>query len=180
MSAAQKSDPVPADGAPSTDKIAEAGRQWVKRWGQAPVASMSATTSIMRVQQILMARLNEMLKEFGLTFPRYEALMLLYLSSRGSLPLGKLGERLQVHRTSVTNLVDGLERAGLAERVPHEHDRRMMLAVITKRGRALAEEATVALNGARFATDPLTRTDLETISRILGKVRAEEDGFAPE
>ena len=73
---------------------------------------MVAVTSMMRVHQILMARLNELLEPFELTFPRYEALMLLYLSSRrGSLPLGKIGERLQVHRTSVTNTIDGLEQA---------------------------------------------------------------------
>ena len=54
----------------------------------------------MRVQQILLARLNDTLKPFDLTFPRYEALMLLYYSRRGALPLGKMGDRLQVHRTS--------------------------------------------------------------------------------
>ncbi len=139
---------------------------------------MSATTSIMRVQQILMARLNDVLKEFDLTFPRYEALMLLFLSSRGSLPLGKIGERLQVHRTSVTNLVDGLERSGYADRVPHEHDRRMILAVITSAGRSAAEQATQVLNEARFATAPLTRSELEAISNVLRKLRADADGFA--
>ena len=139
---------------------------------------MSATTSIMRVQQILMARLNDVLKEFDLTFPRYVALMLLFLSSRGSLPLGKIGERLQVHRTSVTNLVDGLERSGYADRVPHEHDRRMILAVITSAGRSAAEQATQVLNEARFATAPLTRSELEAISNVLRKLRADADGFA--
>ena len=39
---------------------------------------MSAVTSIMRVHQILMARLNDQLGPYGLTFPRYEALMLLF------------------------------------------------------------------------------------------------------
>ena len=141
---------------------------------------MSATTSIMRVQQILMARLNEVLREFDLTFPRYEALMLLYLSSRGSLPLGKLGERLQVHRTSVTNLVDGLERSGFASRVPHPSDRRMMLAVITDAGRAVAEQATEALNAARFATAPLSQAELESISTVLQKLRADADGFTAD
>ncbi len=57
---------------------------------------MMAVTSVMRVQQILLARLNEALEPFELTFPRYEALMLLYLSRAGSLPLGKMGARLQV------------------------------------------------------------------------------------
>ena len=103
--------------------------------------------------------------------------MLLYLSSRGSLPLGKIGERLQVHRTSVTNLVDGLERSGFAERKPHEHDRRMMLAVITDAGRAVAEESTQALNEVRFATEPLTHGDLDSITHILRKLRADADGF---
>ena len=62
---------------------------------------MAAVTSIMRAQQVLMARLNEALRPFGLTFPRYEALMLLSFSRAGELPLGKIGERLQVHRTSL-------------------------------------------------------------------------------
>ena len=87
---------------------------------------MSAVTSIMRVQQILLARLNDELKRFDLTFPRYEALMLLYYSRRGSLPLGKMGDRLQVHRTSVTNIIDGLERSGFvtarAARARPAHD----------------------------------------------------------
>src|SRR5215475_250025 len=112
------------------DPIAEARRQWTERWGEEPGPSMSAVTSIMRVQQILLARLNELLKPHGLTFARYEALMLLYFSRRGSLPLGKIGDRLQVHPTSVTNLVDRLERDGLVRREAHETDRRTTLAEI--------------------------------------------------
>ena len=177
MKPADRANGAPAVGDFSTDLIAEAGRQWVQKWGDNAVPSMVATTSIMRVQQILMARLNEILAQFELTFPRYEALMLLYLSSRGSLPLGKIGERLQVHRTSVTNLVDGLERSGFAERRPHEHDRRMMLAVITDAGRSVAEESTQALNEVRFATEPLTHGDLDSITHILRKLRADADGF---
>ena len=177
MEPAERLNGAPAVGSASTDLIAEAGRQWVQNWGDDAMPSMVATTSIMRVQQILMARLNDILGQFELTFPRYEALMLLFLSSRGSLPLGKIGERLQVHRTSVTNLVDGLERAGFAERVPHDHDRRMMLAVITAEGRSAAEQATRALNEVRFATEPLDDRDLDAITEIVRKLRADADGF---
>ena len=106
------------------DPIEEARRHWEARWSPDAATEMVAVTSIMRVHQILMARLNELLEPYELTFPRYEALMLLHFSRRGSLPLGKIGERLQVHRTSVTNTIDGLERAGLVRRVPHESDRR--------------------------------------------------------
>src|SRR5579864_5573943 len=117
---------------------------------------MMAVTSVMRVQQIWLARLNETLAPFELTFARYEALMLLYLSRAGSLPMGKIGARLQVHPTSVTNLIDGLEKLGYAERRPHPEDRRTTLAAITEPGRAIAAQATEALHEIRFGTLPLT------------------------
>lgn len=160
------------------DPIEEAGRQWRKRWGPAPVVPMMAVTSVMRVQQIWLSRLNEALDPFGLSFARYEALMLLYVSRRGSLPLGKMGTRLQVHPTSVTNLVDGLEKLGYAERLRHPTDRRTTLAAITAAGRRAAESATEALHAIRFGTSPLTRAELETITQVLTRLRHAAGDFA--
>jgi len=140
---------------------------------------MVAVTSIMRVHQILMARLNDLLEPFELTFPRYEALMLLHFSSRGSLPLGKIGERLQVHRTSVTNTIDGLEKIGLVRRVPHETDRRTVLAEILPKGREVAEASTKALNEADFATLPLDEDDLAALFSTLRKLREGAEDFSP-
>jgi DNA-binding MarR family transcriptional regulator len=159
------------------DVIAEASHQWSTHWGERPIASMEAVTSLMRAQQILMQRLNALLREHDLTFPRYEALMILFLSRRGTLPLGKIGERLQVHATSVTNLIDGLERSGFVRREADVRDRRATLAVLTDEGREAAEAATAALNDARFCTEPLRRSDLDQITRALRRLRAAEDGF---
>jgi DNA-binding MarR family transcriptional regulator len=138
---------------------------------------MMAVTSVMRAQQILLGRLNEALDEFGLTFARYEALMLLYFSRAGSLPLGKMGARLQVHPASVTNLVDGLERGGLVQRAPHPSDRRTTLATITPAGRAVAESATAALNEMRFGTAPLSDEALGDVTEILRGARAGAGDF---
>lgn len=161
----------------SFDPIEEAGRQWSKHWGEPTVAPMRAVTSIMRVQQILIARLNGVLEPTGLTFPRYEALMLLSYSRSGALPLGKIGDRLQVHRTSVTNLIDGLESLGLARRSSHPTDRRTTLASITARGKEVAHDATMALNAARFGTDPLEHEELKGIVDLLRGFRQAADGF---
>src|ERR1700753_2341556 len=93
------------------DPIDRAGDLWEEHWPGEPVdvyASMRAVTSIMRAQQILLADLDAMLRPFGITFSRYEALVLLVHSRNGSLPLSKIGERLQVHATSVTNVIDRL------------------------------------------------------------------------
>jgi DNA-binding MarR family transcriptional regulator len=160
------------------DPIAEARRHWRERWGEEPARPMAAVTSIMRVQQILLARLNELLRPLGLTFPRYEALMLLVFSSRGSLPVGKMGERLQVHRTSMTHMADRLEESGLVTRVSHAQDRRSTLIAITPAGRDLADRATRVLNEAGFATDPLDDEQLEHLMAMLTVVRRHEGDFA--
>ena len=72
------------------DPIDEAARQWGQRWGA--VEQMHAVTSLMRVQQLVLAQLDELLKPYGLTFARYEALVLLTFSRNGSLPLGKTSD----------------------------------------------------------------------------------------
>ncbi len=128
-------------------------------------------------QQILLARLNAELEPWGLTFPRYEALMLLYFSRRGELPLGKIGDRLQVHRTSVTNLVDGLEKLGMVRRSAHPTDRRTTLAAITATGRRAAERATKALNAAAMGTAPLDDRRLEALTDTLRGFREAEGDF---
>lgn len=155
----------------SFDPIAEAARQWREHWGEASATPMAAVTSVMRAHQLMLAELNAALEPHGLTFPRYEALMLLYYSRRGSLPLGKMGARLQVHQTSVTSLIDGLEGSGMLAREAHPTDRRTTLATITARGRETAAAATRTLNGIRFGTAPLDDEQLDALTAVLESYR---------
>jgi DNA-binding MarR family transcriptional regulator len=157
------------------DPIDEAARQWASHWDGVP--QMHAVTSLMRVQQLLIGRLDALLKPFGLTFARYEALVLLTFSSRGSLPLGKMGERLQVHPTSVTSIVDRLEAAGLVTRRRHPEDGRAVLAQITETGRSLVEAATEALVGADFGLGALDEERLTALSELLRPVRQAAGDF---
>jgi DNA-binding MarR family transcriptional regulator len=161
------------------DPIDEARRHWQARWKDDPSRAMAAVTSIMRAQQILLARFNGLLAPYGITFPRYEALMLLSFTRSGELPLGKIGERLQVHRTSVTNIVDKLEADGLVRRVPHTEDRRATLAQITPRGREIADAATVVLNGELFGIGGLNRDDQEQLTELLRVLRLDAGDYVP-
>ena len=151
------------------DPIDEAARQWGKRWDRVP--AMHAVTSLMRVQQLVIARLDAILKPHGLTFARYEALVLLVFSSRGSLPLGKMGERLQVHPTSITSIVQRLEASGFITRRPHPEDGRAVLAEITEAGRAVVDAATADLLDADFGLGALDSDQLEAISALLTPIR---------
>lgn len=157
------------------DPIDEAARQWGKHWEGVP--AMHAVTSLMRVQQLVLGRLDGILRPHGLTFARYEALVLLCFSSRGSLPLGRMGERLQVHPTSITSIVQRLEADGLIVRRPHPDDGRAVLAEVTDAGRAVVERATADLVGADFALGALSDDELTRLSELLRPVRRAAGDF---
>jgi DNA-binding MarR family transcriptional regulator len=155
------------------DPIDEAARQWTLRWGYeaGAVPAMHAVTSLMRAQQLVIAELDAILKPHGLTFARYEALVLLTFSSRGSLPLGKMGERLQVHPTSITSIVQRLAAQGLVVRLKHPKDGRAVLAEITDAGRAVVESATADLGAAQFGLGALDDEAHKALSELLRPVR---------
>jgi DNA-binding MarR family transcriptional regulator len=165
------------------DPIERAGQLWESHWpDEEPevYAAMRAVTSIMRAQQVLIAGLDALLRPFGITFSRYEALVLLAYSRNGSLPLSKIGERLQVHATSVTNVVDRLEGAGLVRRAPNPRDGRGTLAVLTDAGRDVAAKATAELNAARFGLDMLDTGELRRLFAVLRRLRIDAGDFRSE
>ncbi|MBV9592666.1 MAG: MarR family transcriptional regulator, partial [Actinobacteria bacterium] len=70
------------------DPIDRASLLWRRHWPDEPegvYSSMRAVTSIMRAQQILIAKLDGLLRPFGITFSRFEALALLSFSRDGAL-----------------------------------------------------------------------------------------------
>lgn len=154
------------------DPIAEARRQWEAHgWGEV-ADGMAALTAVMRAQQLLLARCDEVLADFDLTFARYELLALLSFTRHGELPLGKAGTRLQVHPASVTNAVNRLVDAGLVEKRPHPTDGRGTLASITAEGRRVVAAATARLNTEVFGALGLTPREARQLTGLLGKVRA--------
>ncbi len=104
--------------------------------------------------------------------------MLLVFSRHGSLPLNKIGARLQVHPTSVTNAVDRLENQGLIKRVPHSSDRRTTLAEISPAGRERALRATAVLNAEVFCHPSLDAEDLESLTEVLRRFRQRSGDFS--
>ncbi|MBO3744529.1 MarR family transcriptional regulator [Streptosporangiaceae bacterium NEAU-GS5] len=158
------------------DPIDKAAQTWRERFG--PSTAMAAVTSIMRAHQILIAELDTLLKPYGLTFARYEALVLLTFSRTGALPLSKIGERLMVHPTSVTNTVDRLTAAGLVRRLRNPRDGRGVLAEITDAGRVVVERATADLMAADFAMGMYGEADLKGMFDLLRTIRVAAGDFA--
>jgi DNA-binding MarR family transcriptional regulator len=159
------------------DPIARAAELWEERFG--PASGMRAATSIMRAQQLLLSRLDAILKPHGLTFARYEALVLLHFSRSGALPLSVIGERLMVHPTSVTNTINRLDAQGLVERRPNPRDGRGVLAALTEDGRRLAHAATADLMAGGFGLSAYDDNQLAELSALLRELRIEAGDFRP-
>jgi DNA-binding MarR family transcriptional regulator len=134
--------------------------------------AMVAATSLARGHQIVLGRINQALADFSLTFSRYEALALLSFARNESMGMARMGERLQVHPTSVTSTIDRLERDGLVTRSPHPDDRRATLATLTAAGRTLLDDATASLEAIRWGMGDMADADLANLGIDLAHVRA--------
>ena len=157
------------------DPIKAAADQWARRWDEPH--RMRAVTSLMRVHQLVLTELDELLRPLNLTFARYEVLVLLTFSRRGALPLGKIGERLQVHATSVTPLVKRLENSGFITRNRHPEDGRAVLAAITPTGREVLQRATDAIVKAKFALGAMSESECDQLTELLTSPRAAAGDF---
>jgi DNA-binding MarR family transcriptional regulator len=159
------------------DPIAEAEHQWSQHGWPDQAPGMAVVTSIMRLQQIFLARADAVLRPLGLTFARYEVLMLLSFSRQGALPLGKIGERLQVNAASVTNAVDRLESDGLVTRRSNPDDGRGTLAGLTASGRQRASSATAAMNAQVFTDNGVPPSTVARLFDLLADLRQAAGDF---
>lgn len=141
---------------------------------------MASATSVMRVQQLLINAFDATVGGHGLTFARYEALVLLAFSRDGRLPMSKIGQRLMVHPTSATNIVQRLVGQGLVERAANPADGRGMLATITPAGRVVMEAATRDLVATGFSLGALTPDEHVQLFALLRKVRVAAGDFSSQ
>ena len=103
--------------------------------------------------------------------------MLLTFGRDSGLPMSVIGERLMVHPTSATSIVQRLEAQGFVRRVPNPADGRGTLAQITDEGRAVMEAATQDLHELDFGLDVLTSHEHEQLFALLRRVRVAGGDF---
>ncbi|MGQ0623849.1 MAG: MarR family winged helix-turn-helix transcriptional regulator [Sporichthyaceae bacterium] len=156
------------------DSIAWMRARW-ERHGTPAAPQFAAMVSLLRATAVISDAVDTALKPLSLTRTSYFVLVTLQMTDGGARPLGQLSKRLLVHPTTVTMLVDQLEKAGAVLRRPHPTDRRTVLAELTPVGRRLVEEATMALAEVGFGlpdTDDATadrlEVDLRSVRRSLG------------
>lgn len=152
------------------DPIREAQRQWIAHGWADAADGMALVTSLVRVHQLVMERIDSALRPHDLSFARYEVLRLLSFTQEGQLPMAKLGSRLQVHPASVTSAVARLEKQGFVRRSRSATDGRVVLAAITGTGREAVEAATISLNSEVFEKPGIE--DVPGLTGLLTELRA--------
>lgn len=100
-----------------------------------------------------------------------QAACLFALRGEEGLSQRDLARRLLVSAPTVTGIVQKMERAGLVERKPDEHDQRLMRIRLTAHGREVAAAlAETFASQAESMFAGLTQADLAELSRLLTRV----------
>ncbi len=155
------------------DAVQEAVRHWAERYPE--TQGFSGLVSMIRAYGVAVRSIEIVLRPLGLNLSRYEVLLLLSFTRTGQLPTMRLRDLLMVHGSSVTYLVDKLEAVGLVERRQDPQDGRVLLVCVTDGGRALVDQASLALCAAGFgAFASLTEEQATQLIAILAQVRGSQ------
>jgi DNA-binding MarR family transcriptional regulator len=134
---------------------------------------MSAWVGYIASLSELQAALEADLSPHGLTMGDYEVLV--HLSeSEGQLRMCDLARRLRLSPSGLTRRLDGLVRGGLVRREPSADDRRVMLAALTAKGRAVITRAAPdhVSSVRKHFLDHLTCDEVKQLAGTFAKVRA--------
>ncbi|MEO5900521.1 MAG: MarR family transcriptional regulator [Ilumatobacteraceae bacterium] len=157
------------------DPVVKADKNWSDRGWEAGTY-FRAALSVVKVEELISDHNAIGFDPYQLTTTRHEALAVLFFSRDGEMPLGKLGQHLMVHPTSITSTVDTLERLGYVQRVAHPTDRRQTLARITEAGRTAMEQASRRVAADAFGLAAPSEDEVETLFDLLAKVRRAAHG----
>ena len=130
-------------------------------------AAVRAVHSIFKVVDTASRRL---LKDFGVTGPQLWALRT--IEEAQGLTIGQLADRLFLHISTVSVLLDRLQKARWVQRRKSTKDRRVVRLTVTRRGRALIARApepprSVVLRGLKGLDDPGLAETARVLRRLL-------------
>jgi DNA-binding MarR family transcriptional regulator len=119
-------------------------------------------------------RRREVSEALGMSFGRIRAIRRL---ARRPMSMGEFAAAMGIEPPNATGIVDDLETQGLVRRQPHPSDRRAKLVELTRKGKEKARRADAILATPPAGLSALAPDDLETLQRILERVRG-SDGLS--
>jgi MarR family 2-MHQ and catechol resistance regulon transcriptional repressor len=118
------------------------------------------------------------LARFGLSGPKFRALIQLHMAGDTGLTQSDLGKKLQVSRANITGLVERLEKDGLVVRHSHPSDRRAFRICLTARGGELINACLPVHNNLiHRAMSSLSTEEKEMLTALLEKLKKGFEGL---
>ncbi len=90
--------------------------------------------------RLLTQAYNPLLSQYGLTYPQY--LVLLVLWEKNEQPVNDIAKRLFLETNTVTPLLQRMEKQGLLTRTKGKKDARQMIVSLTWKGKSLQDKLT--------------------------------------
>jgi MarR family transcriptional regulator, organic hydroperoxide resistance regulator len=112
---------------------------------------------------------KELAKRANLTGPQLTVVKI--LETIGDLSLSELSDKIRSQNSTVTGIIDRMEREGLVQRVRSHEDRRVIRIHLTEKGAKLARDIPVEpMEVLRSALGGLTPHETKDFLRVMTKV----------
>jgi DNA-binding MarR family transcriptional regulator len=142
---------------------------------EAPKDTKSEVDEILKALVFLYTENRRLTKEIAarasLTGPQLTVVKM--LESMGDLSLSELSDAIRAQNSTVTGIIDRMEREELVERIRSTQDRRVVYIRLTEKGRKLAREIPhEPIVIFREALDGLTAAETKETLKIVNKITA--------
>jgi MarR family transcriptional regulator, organic hydroperoxide resistance regulator len=136
-------------------------------------SAQEATIALLRTASVVRRTYTRLLEPHGMSLAQYNALRIVRGAGSGGIPTLAIRERMVEEGTTITRLLDKLERAGLVRRERNDADRRQVFCVATAEGRRLLDRLDPQMDAAdEEAVAVLADEDVERLIALLDAVRA--------
>lgn len=109
-----------------------------------PELSASVGFLLAKAAELVAADFEHSLRPYGIKARDYGVMSLLH--RHGALSQQRIGDAVQIDRTTMVSVIDDLETAGLVQRMRDPQDRRRYAVTLTETGRTLFREALAQVN----------------------------------
>lgn len=95
--------------------------------------------SLRCIAAILKKKGRDILSNYSITPPQFDALLL--LNESGNMTIGELSNKMYLACSTITDLIDRMEKNNLVKRVKDEKDRRLVRIQLLENGQRVIEAA---------------------------------------
>lgn len=133
--------------------------------------------SLRRITKAIQNYSHEVSDKFGITGPQLWAVKT--ISQNEGLSPGELSQRMYLHPSTITGLIDRLEKKDFVERYRDQEDRRVIKLQLTPRGKELVRRAPDPIQGKMiYGLRKLKKAELsfvyESIQKLVEVMEAQD------